>query len=678
MKITRHVLALSTAVFTLSFTQAVSAATIIKDKKWALEDYSTAAQPRNLCIAWTYASKGSTIYRLEFHRFKNESSLTEVQLRQSGAGENSAGWQLSIEDTTDVLSFGLRGQEADAKFFWPVPRTEALVAGLVSGKDVDIVSKGGNKEVKFELEADGFAKVWAQMQSHCSGSQQINNADFEREFLAKSQRSVDPLLLTTPIVNVLRGAHFEGHHIFLQKLAKAEEQKALRAQFQGQLTELDGLLALIHQINGQDLPALRKEQSDNETLKSNSDKELASVVQNLPGLQKQVSDALAVLNQAQEVIAPYLNDHDNLSDALSAARGSLRNAESRLTQINNSISQNQSALQNLEWELQRVERDLSDARSRLSWAQQEYNQADWEYRRFNPQQEERQRLQNNFQYQNAKNQLQSSQSALSRAQQEQNRAQNDYNRALQALRQCQATAGASCSAQQGQVSSAQNALQVANSNVQRLNSEIRQHQNTVTRIESQVRSEVRQMEIRLRDRWERARRDLDQLNTIISRSEQRSRDIRMFEIPNRRSELDRLNREASATQSEISSAQVRVRQTERDLEAFEVRVGWDTKKSALDSAQENYNSKTAALARAQGRKSALEATVANCLRERTRISAAIAERTDLLNRSNARVDVLRAELQPYEQQRAKLDMDAQAIQASLNQVIDRFDAALPK
>jgi len=672
------IIGFAAAFFALSFTQAVSAATIIKDKKWALEDYTTAAQPRNLCIAWTYLSKGNTIYRLELHRVKNENTLTEVQLRQTGPGENSAAWQMRVDDSTDVLSLGLRGQEADAKFFWPVPRTELLVAALSNGKDLNVTSKGGNKEVAFEFEADGFVKVWAQMQSHCSGSQQINNADFEREFMAKSQRSVDPLLLTTPIVNALKAAHVEGYQIYLQKLAKAEELKALRAQYQGQLTELDGLLALVQQITGRDLPALRKEQSDNETLNANSERELASVVASIPDLQSQVNRALEVLNAAQQVIAPYLNDHENLSDAVRAARSSLRNAEARLSQINSSISQNQSALQNLEWELQRVERDLSDARSRLTWAQQEYNQADWDYRRFNAAQEERQRLQNNFQYQNAQNQLRSSQGELNRAQMEQNRASNDYNRALGALRQCQATAGADCSAQQNEVNAAQNALQMANSAVQRLNSEIRQHQNTINQIESQVRSEVRQIENRLRDRWDRARRELDQLNSIISRSEQRSRDIRMFEIPNRRSELDRLNREASATQSEISSAQIRVRQTERDLEAFEARVGWDAKKAALDNAQDDYDSKTASLSRAQNRKAALEATITNCGRERTRIAAAISERTELLNRSNARISSLRSELQPYEQQKAKLELEAQAIQASLNLVIERFDSSLPR
>ena len=162
------------------------ATTVIKAKKWALEDYTTATEPRGFCIAWTYLTKGSTIYRLEFHRMKNETTATEVLLRQTGAGENTAAWQITIGDTGEALSLGLRAQDATSKFFWPVPRTESLVKTLLAGGDVRVYSKGGAKEVKFDLAGAGFSEVWAQMQAHCSGQQQINNADFEREFMAKS------------------------------------------------------------------------------------------------------------------------------------------------------------------------------------------------------------------------------------------------------------------------------------------------------------------------------------------------------------------------------------------------------------------------------------------------------------------------------------------------------------
>jgi chromosome segregation ATPase len=660
-----------------TLSQSVFAETVVKAKKWALEDYTTAAQPRNECIAWTYASKGSTIYRLELHRIKNEKTVTEVQFRQTGAGENSSAWQISIEDNDQVLALGLRSQDADSKYFWPVPRTEVLVNSLAAGKDLKVVSKGGAKEVKFDLAGDGFAQVWSVMQSRCSGDQQINNADFEREFMAKSLRPVDPLLLTTDTVTKLKATYLQGYQLFLQKLAKAQDLNNLREQFKGQLDEYERLQALVNQITNSDLPALLKAQTDNETLKSNSDAELSSVNSRLPELQNQVNRAQEVLTSAQNSIAPYLADHANLANAVYSARSALQGAQSRLTQIQYNISRVNSELQSLDMELQRLDRDISDARSRLVWAQQEYSQADREYRQFNPQREERERLQSNYQYQNAKNQLQSAQSQLSGAQAEQSRASADLNRAQQALRQCQATAGANCSAQQNQVNAASNALQRANSAVQRLQSQIRQSQNTINSIESQVRSDVRQMENRLRDRADRARRQVDDLNNIIIRSDSRERDIRMYEIPNRRNQLDSLQRDAASTQSEISSNQARVSQAERDLDSFEVSVGWNAKKSSLDSAQSDYDGKTAVLGAAQARKSALESTISNCLSERARIAAAVADKNDLLSRSNARMSELKTELEPYEQQKAKLDLDAQAIQASLNVLIDRFDSALP-
>jgi chromosome segregation ATPase len=673
----QNLLSLSLITATFCISQTTVAETVIKSKKWALEDYSSAAQPRNECIAWTYASKGSTVYRLELHRVKNEKVVTEVQLTQVGAGENSLGWLLSIEGSDQVLSLGLRSQDTTSKNFWPVPHTEALVNSLAAGKDLKVVSKGGVKEVKFDLDGAGFSDVWAQMQSGFSGDQQINNADFEREFMAKSQRPVDPLLLTPEVTGNLKATYGQGYQLYLQKLGKAQDLKNLRDQFKSQLDEYEGLQNLVNQITNGDLPSLRKELAANDTLQTNSESELNTVNANLPGLQDQVNQAQEVLTTAQNVIAPYLDDHKNLVLAVSGARYALQNAQSRLSQIQFNISRVNSELQSLDMELQRLDRDISDARNRLMWAQQEYNQADMEYRQFNPQREERERLQNNYQYQNAKNQLQSSQMELNRAQAEQNRASADLNRAQQALRQCQAT-GANCSPQQSAVSSASSALQMANSAVQRIQSQIRQYQNTISSIESQVRSDVRQMEMRLRDRVDRARRQVDDLNSIVVRSESRARDIRSYEIPSRRSQLDSYQRDAYNTQNEITSDQQRVSQAERDLDSFEARVDWATKKVSLDNAQNDYNAKDLALSSAQSRKTMLEQTIAKCVSERTRITNAITAKTELLARSNSRIAELKTALQPYEDQKAKLDLDMQAIQATLNVVIDRFDSQLPR
>jgi uncharacterized protein YjcR len=84
------------------------------------------------------------------------------------------------------------------------------------------------------------------------------------------------------------------------------------------------------------------------------------------------------------------------------------------------------------------------------------------------------------------------------------------------------------------------------------------------------------------------------------------------------------------------------------------------------------------LANAERRKSILEQTIANCLSERERLAAAISEKTDLLNRSQARASVLREELRPYEVARARIAGETEALQASLNAAIDRFDTALPR
>jgi predicted nucleic acid-binding Zn-ribbon protein len=74
----------------------------------------------------------------------------------------------------------------------------------------------------------------------------------------------------------------------------------------------------------------------------------------------------------------------------------------------------------------------------------------------------------------------------------------------------------------------------------------------------------------------------------------------------------------------------------------------------------------------------LEQTIAKCISERTRITNAITAKTELLARSNSRIAELKTALQPYEDQKAKLDLDMQAIQATLNVVIDRFDSQLPR
>lgn len=654
-----------------------SAQAVVTEKKWTLYDYSTPALPNAQCVAYTQVRKNGVTYSLELSRLKNQASPTQTILRQVGEGESSQGWVLTTNTTEKPVVFGFMIQDAAGKFFWGVPRTETLIGSLLAGRDLPVVSRGGSKEVKFDFQHDGFGKIWQNMQSRCSGSQEISNAQFEKYLLLNPNRIIDPLKLDSSAVGVLRSLFVDAHRLYTQRAVKYAELQALRERFKSILDEYEPLVTMIDQITQRDIPRLHQQQAENERLKLNSESELRQVTASLPRLQSELNQSQVALERAEQVIAPFVPDHENYVAAVSTAQSALSGAEARLSSIRRQISDSQNYLNNLDYELQRVEREVFDARSRLSYAQREYNDAEVEYRRFNPQQEERMRLQSNGQYQSARQQLPQAQAQLNQAQGRQSQASGELNRAQQELRQCQATAGADCSAQQARVSSAQSQLQQANSEVQQANRTVNQHQNTIRAIENQVRNEVRRIQDRLLTRVQRARDEVNRYESIISRGEQRARDIRYVEIPSTRSQIDRLGREASATESEIAGYQVRVRQTQRELEAFEARVGWNTKKSALDQAQADFSRKQTALLTANNRKSQLEQTIESCLNEKTRLAEALRVKTDTLNRSRARAETLKQELGPYDAEKSRIDREMSVLQTQMEQVASRFDQSLP-
>ena len=325
-----------------------------------------------------------------------------------------------------------------------------------------------------------------------------------------------------------------------------------------------------------------------------------------------------------------------------------------------------------------LDQRMNRTRSELIYARDQHIRAERELRRFDRQREVRERLARETSYDRDVREARDKRSDLALLERELSRLEVDLRAKEQALRTCQATAGADCTSQQAAASAARSARDVTQSQRNTAKNDLETIERRIRNIEDRIEREVDREYNILADRERNARRQLDQLESSLASDSARYSMIMNSEIPGRLTQINQLVSEQNTLERNIPYIESRIATLENELAAFRKRTDWDRKKANLDNAQADFNQKANAHEAALTQEGNLVRTIEHCKAEKPRLEKLLLEARTLLSNTKARQAIVAKALEPFYAKKAQLDAEASVLTAQIGQMARDFEAKIPR
>ena len=381
----------------------------------------------------------------------------------------------------------------------------------------------------------------------------------------------------------------------------------------------------------------------------------------LPALERAVVRDQQILDQEEAKRAPYEPENDRLESILDDAVSDLRSAQNRLSGIRNDLSETSSRLR-------QAESELSNLRSRLSYLERDVRDAEAELRnaryerdRFDADGEIRRRTESSSTVRRLREEAVAARNEVRNWTRQTEAARANLQQAQQNLRQCQATAGADCSAQQAAVNQAQSEFNNANSQLQAAERRVDDVDRRLNREIADISRDVRNEEARLNrrvddavDKLNRAQRDYDQAVIRIQNLENNV-------IPDLRRDIRDLERDEADAESDVRRASSVVDAAEAELERYRRSVGWDQLTARIRAAAQNLARSTDARDDALSTKAEQERIIARTNQRQRELEQTLAARLQELEQLKTRESQLIETITKYRNERAPFDREAQRL-----------------
>ena len=370
---------------------------------WTLED-TDKKNPEALCVAYTTAEYGRTIYRLEFAHSKKLPGPTEVLIRIQGT-PGASSYTIKLKDES-VLAFPSAGEVAkNQSLLWNIPQhTGSLIAQLEDRRDLRLSPADGSRDQRLEFSSDGFKRVKEKMQEKCLQNQPAYDLAFEEAFILKRDE-INPLGMTPEQVAELRRVLNAGYAVHLGIKGTQDDLIKLRAKFQNQLNERESLNNRIADLANREIPAIIQAQQNNDALEASSRAQLQQVTVTIGQQQNSLNAAQSQLNAARNILAPYEAEHAQREASARSARSSANQSAARLSDIDNGLRSADARIRGLSNEAGSLQNANARLESDLRYARQNRLRAEADARSFRPQEERMRRLQSDPLYQGARREL---------------------------------------------------------------------------------------------------------------------------------------------------------------------------------------------------------------------------------------------------------------------------------
>jgi|GEM_PF-4652881 len=663
------------ALLTLFVVPFAQAGVVYTSGDWELDDTSTRSNPNGTCIARTLGGDDRVDMALELRIPKNKPAALEMYLTQEYG--RAKAWDIILRDDS-VMALGYTGKIGRKETFWAVPqKMAAVMAQLLERRDIKLKTADGSRDPRYVLSADGFKNVLAKLEERCNGKVAVLDAAFEASFTAGNPvaKSAGFTVETTAQIREL---YIAAHAVHLSKGANVKDMQALRQRFATQLAEATTLEDTIQRVDTLDIPATRAAQIANDQRETVAQNELQRLAVAIPALSAAVTSANGVVATAEAAVAPLRAEQSQRANAAYNARSTVNSGLDRIATLDSQRSSAVSQINRLDSERSQAQDSANRASSALFSAEQDERRAESEFRNFDPSRELRYRLDRNSEYQRAEREFQGSVAAQRQAEAD----VADSRRILAAteakLTGCRATAGADCTGAETAVTEARNEMARLQGIERNLENRVVQLRNILTNERQQAEREVEAIRTKLGQNMAYAQQRVNELRAALNRAETRVREISNFEIPRLNDQITAIDRERPLVVSEVNRARPEAERLEAEQANFERRVGWAAKYAALQDAQRALNARTNELNAALTSQRNANNTVAATRAERIRLDQVLVGQQQLLASSRSRLIEVRVTLEPFEVERARIQMVAGQLDGQFKDLAAQFASRLPQ
>lgn len=403
------------------------------------------------------------------------------------------------------------------------------------------------------------------MKQLCLGNVGFSNTSYET-FL-NSVVDLSPANTTVEQTRVIRATYFKGHQIFLSRSANLTAIQQLRKQYGAAVPEYEGLAKLTAQLETQKIPGLVKALADGETNRIAAEKELPQVRSTFGGLETALKSSREKFDRNAAIIAPFQNEAGQLQGQIDQANEQIATADSQVSNAHSSIQANTSRIASLRSEASDEESNRSAANSGLYSAKSTLDSAKRATQLFDREGKIRERQQSQFGYDSyfgTAQELESARRVLAVKDQDVSNIDREKRDADRAVSECMKTGG-ECAAERANVSQKDRDLNAAKSAQSNAASNVQSKQESLTRIDERIRSEVNAEYEKFVSKESEAQAAVNDLESAISNAQSRMDSINNTEIPNAQGEISRAQSDLQNLANVISQATADLKQAKANF-----------------------------------------------------------------------------------------------------------------
>jgi chromosome segregation ATPase len=169
----------------------------------------------------------------------------------------------------------------------------------------------------------------------------------------------------------------------------------------------------------------------------------------------------------------------------------------------------------------------------------------------------------------------------------------------------------------------------------------------------------------------------DGLANLINSNSHRINVIASMELPQQQRILDSLQSERPGVQAQYNNDLPNANRLEAELDSFERRVGWFAKVQAVSDSTQSLSQRRSELNNSLSLKTSTESVISRCISERSRLNNQLAAQQSQKSQSENRLVQVRQSLQPFEQEKSRIESSASDLQNKLAGEATQFESQLP-
>jgi chromosome segregation ATPase len=406
----------------------------------------------------------------------------------------------------------------------------------------------------------------------------------------------------------------------------------------------------------------------------NNQQLLADLAASLPGLQQAQLQQEQLLNEQQKIFAPAKAQIAPLESNVARAKQQVQQMTQAISSTQNDIQQSQSFLNQLFARLQSSERSLNERRSQWGPVSFEAQRAEQEYRRFDVGIETQRRLQNDWTYQNMVQTQFNKERHLERIEFEYNNiiVESQQHATPAAVHCNNTTPGPQCDALNQRAQFLVEREKVVFQERKRLRADVQSDRWQITSIENRVRQEVESEHSQLRNRYDSAMSQLNQLRSDIDSLSADIQSIQGLQIPRTQSDLAQFQGNLSSLRSQLPGAQADLSSASSMLAAKKSELSFELLEANLTSAQKTLSDTKKQLkdnlestARAESALKALDTSI-------KQLQVAVAKQTAERDAAQAALTQTETSLASYNEQKAPLEKALSDAKQELLRISDLY------